>query len=83
MIAESFIGGGEYTIAILGGEALPVIKIEPANEFYDYEAKYLRDDTRYLCPCGLAREQEAEMKRLGQLAFSPDRRRGLGAGLIF
>jgi D-alanine-D-alanine ligase len=70
VIAEAFIGGGEFTAAILGGQALPVIKIEPANEFYDYEAKYLRDDTRYLCPCGLKPEQEAEMQRLAQQAFA-------------
>ena len=70
VIAEAFIGGGEYTAAILGGQALPVIKIEPANEFYDYEAKYLRNDTRYLCPCGLAPDQEAEMQHLAQRAFA-------------
>ena len=82
VIAESFIGGGEYTVAILGNaadgcdaanggdQALPVIKIEPANEFYDYEAKYLRDDTRYLCPCGLGAAQEAEMQRLAKQAFA-------------
>jgi D-alanine-D-alanine ligase len=70
VIAESFIGGGEYTVAILGEQALPVIKIEPANEFYDYEAKYLRDDTRYLCPCGLGAAQEAEMQRLAKQAFA-------------
>ncbi|MFA6921253.1 MAG: D-alanine--D-alanine ligase [Gallionella sp.] len=70
VIAESFVGGGEYTVAILGEEALPVIKIEPANEFYDYEAKYLRDDTCYLCPCGLDVEKEAEMQRLAKLAFA-------------
>ncbi len=70
VIVEQFIGGGEYTAAILGTQALPVIKIEPANEFYDYEAKYLRDDTRYLCPCGLTPEQEAEMQHLAQLAFA-------------
>ncbi len=70
VIAERFIGGGEYTVAILNGRALPVIKIEPANEFYDYEAKYLRDDTRYLCPSGLNAEQEAEMQRLAQQAFA-------------
>ena len=70
VIAEAFIGGGEFTAAILGGQALPVIKIEPANEFYDYEAKYLRDDTRYLCPCGLKPEQEAEMQLLAQQAFA-------------
>jgi len=70
VIAERFIGGGEYTAAILGGQALPVIKIEPANEFYDYEAKYLRDDTRYLCPSGLPPEKEAEMQLLAQQAFA-------------
>ncbi len=69
VLAESFMSGGEYTVAILNGRALPVIKIEPASEFYDYEAKYLRDDTRYLCPCGLSIEQEAEMQHLAQLAF--------------
>jgi D-alanine-D-alanine ligase len=69
VIAESYVGGGEYTVTILGDTALPVIKIEPANEFYDYEAKYLRDDTRYLCPCGLSAEREAEMQRLAKKAF--------------
>jgi len=70
VIAESFIGGGEYTAAILGDLALPVIKIEPANEFYDYEAKYLRDDTCYRCPSGLSAAQEAEMQRLAKQAFA-------------
>jgi D-alanine-D-alanine ligase len=69
VLAECFKGGGEYTVAILGERALPVIKIEPANEFYDYEAKYLRDDTRYLCPCGLKAEQENEMQQLAKQAF--------------
>ncbi len=69
VIAETFMSGGEYTATILNGRALPVIKIEPANEFYDYEAKYLRDDTRYLCPCGLSAEDEAEMQRLALRAF--------------
>lgn len=70
VLAEAFVGGGEYTAAILGSQALPIIKIEPANEFYDYEAKYLRNDTRYLCPSGLAAEQEAEMQHLAQRAFA-------------
>jgi D-alanine-D-alanine ligase len=48
---------------------LPAIKIEPANEFYDYESKYLRDDTRYLCPCGLSAEEEGSMQHLAQQAF--------------
>lgn len=69
VIAESFMNGGEYTATILNDRALPVIKIEPACEFYDYDAKYLRDDTRYLCPCGLSEEQEAEMQHLALQAF--------------
>jgi D-alanine-D-alanine ligase len=69
VLAERFIGGGEYTVAILGEQALPVIKIEPANEFYDYEAKYLRNDTRYLCPSDLGAAQEAEMQGLARQAF--------------
>ncbi|MEW5904625.1 MAG: D-alanine--D-alanine ligase [Pseudomonadota bacterium] len=69
VIAESFMSGGEFTVAILNGQALPPIKIEPANEFYDYEAKYLRDDTRYLCPCGLPAAEEAEMQRLALQGF--------------
>ncbi len=78
VLAESFIGGGEYTAAILNDQALPVIKIEPANEFYDYEAKYLRDDTRYRCPSGLSAEQEAEMQRLARQAFALIGGRGWG-----
>lgn len=70
VIAESFVGGGEYTAAILGDMALPVIRIIPANEFYDFDAKYLSDDTRYLCPCGLSAEQEAEMQALAKQAFA-------------
>lgn len=69
VIAESFIGGGEYTVGILGDQALPVIRIVPANEFYDYEAKYLRDDTQYLCPCGLAAEVEARIRAEALQAF--------------
>ncbi len=70
VLAERFIGGGEYTVAILGETALPVIKIEPANEFYDYEAKYLRNDTRYLCPSDLNDTQELEMQELARQAFA-------------
>jgi D-alanine-D-alanine ligase len=78
VLAESFIGGGEYTVAILGDQALPVIKIEPANEFYDYEAKYLRNDTRYLCPSDLSGAQEAEMQGLAKQAFALIGGRGWG-----
>lgn len=69
VIAEQFVGGGEYTVGILGHRALPIVRIVPANEFYDYEAKYLRDDTRYLCPCGLTPEQEALIQAEALQAF--------------
>lgn len=69
VIAEKFIGGGEYTVGILGDQALPAIRIVPGNEFYDYEAKYLRDDTQYLCPCGLPAELEARIRTEALQAF--------------
>ena len=69
VIAERFVGGGEYTVGILGETALPIIKIVPKNEFYDFEAKYLRDDTEYLCPCGLSAEKEAQIQAEALQAF--------------
>lgn len=78
VLAEQFIGGGEYTVAILGEQVLPVVKIEPGGEFYDYEAKYLSDDTRYLCPCGLPAEKEAQMQQLARKAFDVLGCRGWG-----
>jgi D-alanine-D-alanine ligase len=69
VIAEQFIGGGEYTVAILGDTPLPIVRIVPKNEFYDYEAKYLRNDTEYLCPCGLSAEKEAQIQAEALQAF--------------
>ena len=69
VIAEKGVMGGEYTVGILGDQALPIIKIEPATEWYDYEAKYNRDDTRYLCPCGLPEAKEQEIRRQALEAF--------------
>ncbi|WP_018987366.1 D-alanine--D-alanine ligase [Methylophilus methylotrophus] len=69
VIAEQFVGGGEYTVGILGEIALPIVRIVPKNEYYDYEAKYLRDDTEYLCPCGLSAEQERLIQSEALQAF--------------
>ncbi len=69
VIAEKFVGGGEYTVGILGETPLPIIRIVPKNEFYDYEAKYLRDDTEYLCPCGLSAAKEAQIQAEALQAF--------------
>ncbi len=70
VIAEQFVGGGEYTVGILGDKALPIVHIVPKNEFYDFEAKYLRDDTEYRCPCGLSAEKEAQIQQEALQAFS-------------
>lgn len=78
VLAERFIGGGEYTCAVLDGRALPSIKIEPASEFYDYDAKYFRDDTVYRCPAGLSPEAEAKMRALALTAFQVLGGRGWG-----
>lgn len=78
VIAEQFVGGGEYTVGILGDQVLPIIRIVPANEFYDFEAKYLRDDTQYLCPCGLPAEQEAKIQAEALQAFRAIGGRGWG-----
>lgn len=69
VLVEQWIAGGEFTVAILNGEALPAIRLETPNSFYDYEAKYKADTTRYLCPCGLSAEKEQELKALALEAF--------------
>ena len=70
LIVEPWMPGEEYTAAILGGEVLPLICLEPAREFYDYAAKYDHDaGTRYHCPSGLSREREQEFKSLCMRAF--------------
>lgn len=70
ILAEQFMSGGEYTCGVFNGEALPTIRIIPQTEFYDYEAKYLRDDTVYLCPSDLSVEDEKQMQSLAKQAFA-------------
>jgi D-alanine-D-alanine ligase len=69
VLAERFVGGGEYTCAVIDGQAYPTIKIEPATEYYDYQAKYFRDDTVYRCPSGLSEEVEQRARALCLQAF--------------
>lgn len=69
VLAEQFIDGPEYTVGILGERALPSIRLETDNEFYDYEAKYLSDETRYFCPSGLTGAEEEELAGLARTAF--------------
>jgi D-alanine-D-alanine ligase len=69
VLAERWIQGAEYTCAVLGREALPPIRLETPHAFYDYDAKYRADSTRYLCPCGLPEAEESRIKRLALDAF--------------
>ncbi len=68
LLVEQLIEGPELTVGILDGEALPSIRIVPAGEFYDYHAKYVSDDTQYLCP-GLDEPHEKNLRRLCEDAF--------------
>jgi len=70
VLAEAWISGAEYTVSILNDRALPSIRIQPATTFYDYEAKYLRNDTQYFCPSGLSKPAEEHLAALGLAAFA-------------
>ena len=70
ILAEKAITGGEYACSILGDEVLPSIRIIPTTEFYDYEAKYNRDDTVYQCPSDLTEAQEHNMQQIAKKAFA-------------
>ena len=82
VLAERYIDGGEYTIAVLERDgrlqALPMVQIVPSGEYYDYDAKYLRDDTRYVCPCPLPAEQLETLAALACRAFTVLGGRGWG-----
>jgi D-alanine-D-alanine ligase len=69
VFAEKWISGAEYTVAVLHRRVLPAIRIETANAFYDYEAKYQRNDTRYHCPAGLSAQAESHLASLALAAF--------------
>ena len=66
--AEAWVTGKEYTVAILNGKALPAIRLETPNAFYDYEAKYNATTTQYHCPCGLDAAQEERLQNLALTA---------------
>jgi D-alanine-D-alanine ligase len=70
VIAERLIVGSEFTVAILGDEALPPIKLETDHKFYDFNAKYIAEDTRYICPCGISAAKEEELRALALAAFN-------------
>ncbi|ENZ7439860.1 D-alanine--D-alanine ligase [Escherichia coli] len=64
VLIEKWLSGPEFTVAILGEEILPSVRIQPSGTFYDYEAKYLSDETQYFCPAGLEASQEANLQAL-------------------
>ncbi|MWL74513.1 D-alanine--D-alanine ligase, partial [Escherichia coli] len=64
VLIEKWLSGPEFTVAMLGEEILPSIRIQPAGTFYDYEAKYLSDETQYFCPAGLEEKDEAQLQSL-------------------
>jgi D-alanine-D-alanine ligase len=74
VMAESWVEGDEYTVSILGDIVLPMIKLETKRDFYDYQAKYEDDDTKYICPCGLDENTE---KTLGNLALQANQLLGV------
>jgi len=78
IIAEKFIHGKEYTAAILGEQVLPMIRLQTDHEFYDYQAKYISNDTQYICPCGLNEKVETELSKLMLKSFKSVMAEGWG-----
>jgi D-alanine-D-alanine ligase len=78
VIAEPWIQGQELTVGVLQGEALPAIRIETPRSFYDYQAKYFADDTRYHVPCGLPADAEAALQAAALAAFRAAGAQGWG-----
>jgi D-alanine-D-alanine ligase len=78
VLVEQRIIGPEYTVAVVDGEVLPSIRLETPRTFYDYEAKYRADSTRYLCPSGLDAAAEEEIRVLSLRAFESLGCRGWG-----
>lgn len=78
IIAEKFIQGEEYTAAILGDRVLPMIRLQTEHDFYDYQAKYVSDDTQYICPCGLSEKYETELANMMLQAFKAVMAKGWG-----
>lgn len=78
VLVEKWLSGPEYTVALLGKTIMPSIRIQAAGAFYDYEAKYLSNETQYFCPSGLLLEQEQVIGILAQAAFTALGCRGWG-----
>jgi D-alanine-D-alanine ligase len=70
VLAEKFMSGAELTVGILDNRALPVVRMQTTNTFYDYQAKYHSDETQYFCPAGLSEDLERDVRRLAERAFT-------------
>ena len=77
-IAEKYVAGEEYTVGIIENQALPIIKLEPPGKFYDYNAKYNSENMRYICPSGLEKDLEEEIKTLSVKTFNALKCHGWG-----
>ena len=69
LLIEQWLSGPEYTVAIVGDQVMPSIRIQPAGIFYDYQAKYISDETKYFCPSGLDADQEQQLAELALQAY--------------
>lgn len=69
VLIEKWLNGAEYTVGIVGTHVLPSIRLQAANDFYDYDAKYLSNQTQYHCPSGLEEREERELQKLARHAF--------------
>jgi len=78
ILLEQWIDGGEYTVSILGNEALPAIHMTTPNDFYDYQAKYQSTETLYHCPCGLSESEEKTLSEIAIKAFNAVNAKGWG-----
>ncbi len=78
VLVEAWVNGPEYTVAVLGDEALPAIRLQTPHAFYDFEAKYQSDSTEYLCPAGLDDADEQTLRQLALTAFRVAGCRGWG-----
>lgn len=78
VLVEAFVDGPEYTVAILAGQALPVIELKTPRTFYDYEAKYQSTNTQYICPSALDADKTAQIQKLAKSAFDVVGAKGWG-----
>lgn len=78
IMVESFLSGAEFTVGIVGDQVLPAIYIKPTTEFYDYNAKYISNETQYFCPSGLDDKKEQQIRKLAFDAYKAVGCRGWG-----